>query len=98
MFDGGDATKFSRWVNANLNYPAKCIEERIQGRVTIQFTVNEVGEVTDVKVLNGVCKELDEEAMRIVNESPVWEPGRTKDGLAVPVTFTFPVIFMLREP
>ena len=66
--------------------------------MTIQFTVNEVGEVTDVKVLNGVCKELDEEAMRIVNESPVWEPGRIKDGLAVPVTFTFPVIFMLREP
>ena len=98
MFDGGDATKFSRWVNTNLNYPAKCIEERIQGRVTIQFTVNEVGEVTDVKVLNGVCKELDEEAMRVVKESPVWEPGRTKDGLAVPVTFTFPVIFMLREP
>ena len=97
MFDGGDATKFSRWVNTNLNYPAKCIEERIQGRVTIQFTVNEVGEVTDVKVLNGVCKELDEEAMRVVNESPVWEPGRTKDGMVVPVTFTFPVIFMLRE-
>lgn len=98
LFDGGDVTKFSRWVNANLDYPARCIEERIQGRVTLMFTVNEVGKVCDVKVIKGVCKELDEEAMRVVNESPLWTPGRTEDGTAVPVTFTFPIIFMLREP
>lgn len=98
LFDGGDVTKFSRWVNANLDYPARCIEERIQGRVTLIFTVNEVGKVCDVKVIKGVCKELDEEAMRVINESPLWTPGRTEDGTAVPVTFTFPIIFMLREP
>lgn len=98
LFDGGDVTKFSRWVNTNLDYPARCIEERIQGRVTLLFTVNEVGKVCDVKVIKGVCKELDEEAMRVVNESPLWTPGRTEDGTAVPVTFTFPIIFMLREP
>jgi len=98
LFDGGDVTKFSRWVNANLDYPARCIEERIQGRVTLMFTVNEVGKVCDVKVIKGVCKELDEEAMRVINESPLWTPGRTEDGTAVPVTFTFPIIFMLREP
>ena len=98
LFDGGDVTKFSRWVNANLDYPARCIEKRIQGRVTLMFTVNEVGKVCDVKVIKGVCKELDEEAMRVINESPLWTPGRTEDGTAVPVTFTFPIIFMLREP
>ncbi len=95
-FDGGDVTKFSRWVNNHLDYPARCIEERIQGRVTLQFTVNEAGKVCDVKVLKGVCKELDEEAMRVVNESPLWTPGQTEEGITAPVTFTFPIIFMLR--
>lgn len=97
LFDGGDANKFYRWVLNNLNYPTKCKDERIQGRVTLQYTVNEVGKVCDVKVLKGVHKELDEEAMRVVKASPRWTPGRTEDGKAVPVTFTFPIIFMLRK-
>ena len=47
------------------------------------------------KPYNGVDKELDSEAVRVVGSSPKWEPGRQRDR-AVPVTYTFPVVFQLR--
>lgn len=62
----------------------------------MQFTISATGEVRDVTVLKGVCPELDEEAMRVVKESPSWAPGETEDGKAVPVSFIFPVAFALR--
>lgn len=98
LFEGGDVSTFSRWVNRQLIYPKKCHDEKIQGRVTVQFTVNEVGKVCSVKVLKGVCDELDNEALRVIKKSPRWTPGRMESGDAVPVTYTFPIIFMLREP
>ena len=98
LFEGGDVSTFSRWVNRQLRYPKKCHDEKIQGRVTVQFTVNEVGKVCGVKVLKGVCDELDNEALRVIKKSPRWTPGRMESGDAVPVTYTFPIIFMLREP
>lgn len=98
LFEGGDVNTFSRWVNQQLRYPKKCHDEKIQGRVTLQFTIDEVGKVCNVKVLKGVCEELDNEALRVVKKSPLWTPARMESGVAVPVTYTFPIIFMLREP
>lgn len=94
-FNGGDANDFSRWVNQRLRYPAICVENGVQGRVTLSFTVQKDGSVTNVKVIRGVDKALDDEAVRVVSSSPDWEPGRQRDR-AVPVTYTFLVIFQLR--
>ena len=70
-------------------------ENGVQGRVTLQFTVNVDGSVTNVKVLRGVDSSLDKEAVRVVSNSPKWTPGKQRDR-AVKVTYTFPVIFQLR--
>ena len=96
-FNGGDANEFSKWVNQNLRYPDKWRQSKVQGRVTLQFTVTETGKVADVKVLRGVNPELDKEAARVVSESPDWTPGIDENGETVPVTYTFPVIFRLPE-
>lgn len=63
--------------------------------MTLQFTVNPDGSVSNVKVLRGVDSSLDNEAVRVVSMSPKWTPGRQRDR-AVKVTYTFPVIFKLR--
>ncbi len=94
-FQGGDANQFSKWVNQRLNYPEIAKENGVQGRVTLQFTVEKDGSVTKVKVLRGVDPSLDKEAVRVVSQSPKWKPGKQRDR-AVPVTYTFPVIFQLR--
>lgn len=94
-FNGGSANDFSKWVNQRLEYPAICIETGVQGRVTISFTVMPDGSLSNVKVVRGVDKALDEEALRVVSSSPKWEPGRQRDR-AVPVSYVFPVVFRLR--
>ena len=82
-------------MNKNLTYPDIAKENGIQGRVTLQFTVNTDGSVKDVKVLRGVDPSLDKEAVRVVSSSPKWSPGKQRDR-AVKVTYTFPVIFQLK--
>ena len=94
-FQGGDANQFSKWVNQRLVYPESAKENGVQGRVTLQFTIERDGTLTNVKVLRGVDPSLDKEAVRVVSSSPKWTPGKQRER-AVPVTYTFPVIFQLR--
>lgn len=94
-FQGGDANAFSKWVNQRLIYPKSLKKQGIQGRVTLQFTIQADGSVSNVKVLRGVHPELDQEAVRVIASSPKWIPGKRK-GNPVPVTYTFPVIFQAR--
>ena len=94
-FNGGDANEFSKWVNSRLVYPEIAKENGVQGRVTLSFTVEADGRVTNVKVLKGVDESLDKEAVRVVSSSPKWTPGKQRDR-KVKVTYTFPVYFMLR--
>lgn len=94
-FQGGDANEFSKWVNSQLVYPANAKKNGVQGRVVLQYTITTEGNITDVKILRGVDPELDQEAVRVVSNSPKWEPGKA-GGKPVPVVYTFPVIFQLR--
>jgi protein TonB len=94
-FQGGDANAFSKWVATKLVYPEIAKENGVQGRVTLQFTVEKDGSVTNVRVLRGLDPSLDKEAVRVVSSSPKWKPGKQRDR-AVKVTYTFPVIFQLR--
>jgi TonB family protein len=91
LFQGGNANEFSKWVNQRLVYPEDC-KGKVQGRVTLTFLVDVDGSVKNVKVLRGPHPSLEKEAVRVVSSSPKWTPGR-QNGEAVPVTYTFPVIF-----
>ena len=94
-FQGGDANQFAKWVNSRLVYPENAKKNGVQGRVILQLTIAKDGRITNVKVLRGVDPSLDKEAVRVVSSSPKWTPGKQRDR-AVPVTYTFPVIFQLR--
>lgn len=95
MFQGGDANNFSKWINEHLIYPQDAKDAGKQGRVVLQFTVNKVGRMENIRVLRGCYQSLDEEALRVVKASPEWKPGMM-DGKAVSVTYTFPIVFKLR--
>lgn len=95
MFQGGDANNFSKWINERLIYPQDAKDAGKQGRVVLQFTVNKVGRMENIRVLRGCYQSLDEEALRVVKASPEWKPGMM-DGKAVSVTYTFPIVFKLR--
>ncbi|HDZ41033.1 MAG TPA: TonB family protein [Bacteroidetes bacterium] len=94
-FRGGDVNFFREWVQRNVKYPAEAVKEGIQGKVFIMFVVNEDGYVSDVEILRGVHPSLDEEAVRVVNSSPVWSPGFQRD-IPVKVKFSITVNFQLQ--
>ena len=94
-FEGGDANDFTKWVNSHIDYPQAAIDEHLEGRVVLGFTVDKDGTVKDVKVLRGVNEVLDNEAVRVVSSSPKWEAA-SQNGNPVAVNYTFPVIFKLQ--
>ena len=95
MFSGGDANKFSAWVNTQLKYPELSRMYEAEGTVSLTFCVDAEGNVSDVKVTKGVSHELNHEAVRVVSESPKWTPA-TYDGKPVKASFSYSVIFRLK--
>jgi len=94
-FMGGDENTFTKWVNDRIEYPEVAKENGVQGRVMLTFIVGTDGRISDVQVLRGVDPALDKEAMRVVQSSPRWTPGRQRDK-PVKVRYNFPIIFQLR--
>ena len=85
-----------RWVYQYLKYPKYAQENGIQGRVLVDFIIDEKGEVRDVKIARGVHETLDEEALRVVSASPKWRPGRHR-GKKCKVALTIAVEFKLTK-
>lgn len=95
-FNGGEAKEFRRYLAKNLQYPSISSSNGIGGRVFVQFVVSPKGEVVDVIVVKGVDPYLDAEAVRVVESSPRWTPGKQR-GRPVKVLFTFQVMFALQN-
>ena len=95
QFPGGSKA-MREYLKTNMRYPQIAKENGIQGRVILQFVVDETGKVRDPKILRSVDPALDAEAIRLVEAMPLWTPGK-QDGKAVAVRFTVPVVFSLQE-
>lgn len=81
-------------LQKKINYPPIARKANVEGRVTIQFVVDEQGNVTNAEVLRGIGAGCDEEALRAVMASK-FEPGKQR-GKAVKVRMSLPVTFKLR--
>lgn len=92
----GDETDalFIKYVSNEIKYPLECKKNKIEGVVYVQFTIDTMGKVIDVKILRGVSVLLDQEALRVVQSSPDWEPAYT-NGKPVRVNKVVPVRFKL---
>lgn len=86
----------NQWLSSHLNYPPAAAENDIQGKVIVQFIVEKDGRVSDVKVLKGVDRDLDKEAVRVVKSMPKWQPGKN-NGAPVRSYFRLPIVFRLAD-
>lgn len=89
-FDGS----LEDYLQKNLRYPEMARESGVQGKVILEFIVNEEGEVSAIKLERGIGGGCDEEAIRVVKNMPRWHPGK-QNGRAVNVLMTLPVVFSL---
>ncbi|WP_431293090.1 TonB family protein [Pedobacter sp. P26] len=95
-FPGG-ITKFYNYLGGRIKYPKEAQDNNVQGRVFLSFVVEKDGSLTDVQITRGLGSGTDEEAMRVIKESPKWNPG-IQNGLAVRVKYNINVNFKLSDP
>jgi len=93
IFPGGDLG-LMKYIQKHVKYPAIAKEYNITGKVYVSFIVDKSGSVTNVKIVRGVDKNLDAEAVRVVKSLPKYKPGKQR-GKAVRVMFTIPINFTL---
>lgn len=94
-FPGGEEAR-AKYFAENIKYPEAARKAGVQGTCYVTFVIEEDGSTSNVKVLRGIGGGCDEEAVRVIQSSPKWEPG-TQRGKAVRVQFNMPVKFALGD-
>lgn len=87
-----------KFIYSNIKSPKEALDRNISGRVIIEFTVTEKGEIKDAYIFRDIGGGCGEEALRIVNlmnslPSP-WIHG-IKDDKLLQVTYKLPIAFNL---
>jgi TonB family protein len=94
--DGDPNENLQKYLAENIRYPESAVKNKKEGTCYVQFTVERDGSITDVVLKKGVAgaPELGEEAVRVIESMPPWNPGRMA-GRPVRVTMTIPIKFAL---
>lgn len=95
-FQGGTINDFRNWVQSKVKYPQIAQENGISGRVVLQFVIEKDGRLTNIVVLQTPDRSLSEEAIRVLNQSPKWAPGKQRSQ-TVRVKYTLPVDFRIQN-
>lgn len=95
VFSGG-FEEMDKFLADNIKYPEQAVKDRVQGKVMLSFVVETDGSINDVKILRGISKECDAEAVRVIKSMPKWEPAKNK-GKKVRQEFVLPVTFNLND-
>lgn len=88
----GGMEGWNQYINENLKYSESAKNAGAEGTVYLVFIVTKDGEIKNPEILRGIGHHLDEEAMRLVRESPKWQPGEHK-GQKVNVKIRMPILF-----
>lgn len=93
VFPGGEEA-LRKFLKDNIRYPQQALDASLQGTVFVTFVVEQDGSIGNARVLRGIGKGCDEEALRVVKMMPAWKPG-TQRGKPVKVQINLPVRFAL---
>lgn len=94
-FNGGDPQiEFRKFIAKNVRYPEIAEINGVSGIVMVQFVIDKKGNLVEAQVINSVDPALDKEALRVIESSPLWEPGKQREK-PVRVIYKFPIGFLL---
>ena len=94
-FPGGQGALL-QYLAKSIKYPVIAQENGIQGRVVLSFVIEKDGRLTNIQVLQTPDRSLSEEAIRVLNKSPKWSPGKQRNQV-VRVKYTLPVDFRVQN-
>lgn len=90
----GGMAAFYKFVSDKIKYPPQARRMGIEGRVFVEFVILKDGTLSEVRAIKGIGAGCDEEAVRIVQSAPAWNPGKQR-GKPVRQRYTLPIIFKL---
>lgn len=90
-FPGG-IEKLRKTIEKNIKYPKSAKKDGIEGKVITQFTIDTLGNPVDIKILQSVREDLDNEAIRVITLLKGWKPA-TANGRKVTGKMTLPLTF-----
>ena len=93
-FPGGQNALYN-YVNNNIEYPEKAIDDNTSGTIRVSFVVDEQGKVTRAHIVgNKLGNGLDEQTLKVVSNMPAWKPGKV-NGKNVKTRLELPIAFQV---
>jgi TonB family protein len=71
----GGRRAYNKYLEKSLRYPEIAIQNKVEGKVTVQFIIDLSGKLTDFAIIRGLGFGCDEEVIRLVKEGPKWNPS-----------------------
>lgn len=90
----GGLEGWNEYLSENLKYPQAAREAGLEGTVYLVFTVTKEGALEQASVLRGPGEDLNQEALRMIEEAPNWIPGK-QNGENLNVKMRLPIRFKL---
>jgi TonB family protein len=91
----GGMAGWNNYLARNINYPLEARQQGVEGTVIVVFEIHTDGSIHQVEILRGIGGGADEEAIRVVQNAPKWEPGRQR-GRAVKTRMRLPIRFKMQ--
>ena len=74
-FPGG-TDELMKFLRKNVKYPPLALRMGVEGTVYVGFIVSKAGRIDEIRVVKGIGKECDEEAVRVIGSMPDWNAGK----------------------
>ncbi|MCW1148185.1 energy transducer TonB [Flavobacterium lacisediminis] len=87
-FQNGGVEKFYEYIVANFD--TTTVEKK--GQIIFEFTVNENGDVKNIKILRDLGADSAMELIRVLRKAPKWEPA-SRGGKPVSINLKMPLTF-----
>lgn len=82
------------FVSEHMSYPEEAKGSGVEGKVLVEFVIDQDGTAGNAVVKKSLSPELDAAALAIIDQMPKWTPAM-KDGKAVSMELVLPVSFVL---
>lgn len=99
-FPGGFAKFYGKYISRNIKYPKDAKELGVEGKVQVEFVIESTGEIRkeSVRVVSGIHPACDNEAVRLIKQSPRWTPGFSSElNKNIAQRFVIPIFFKLGQ-
>ena len=77
-------------VSKHFKFPEEARNDNIQGVVVVSFIIEIDGSISNIKIVQGLCKSIEEEAMRVVRLLPTLQPAEN-GGVPVRRAYNLPI-------